>query len=145
MMVFKSWLKKRHNVTSWGGAYLNQPTQLAFSLNQRRHWLMVHRFFWQTYVRRRILVIRGGAYAQFWMDRIMSQAAINMRADEGGIRAMQTDHARRLRSWRAFIMEEFIENYSGEWGRSNKNKNIYIGLPLIPQQLHLLISSGRDL
>ncbi len=31
MMASMSWLGKRQNVTSWGGAYLNQPTQSAFS------------------------------------------------------------------------------------------------------------------
>ncbi len=34
---------------------LNQPTQSAFSLNWQCHWLVVRRFLWQTYVRRRVL------------------------------------------------------------------------------------------
>ncbi len=35
---------------------LNQPTQSTFSLNWRRHWLVVRHFLWQTYVRRRVLL-----------------------------------------------------------------------------------------
>ncbi len=35
---------------------LNQPTQSVFSLNWRRHWLVVRCFLWQTYVRRIVLL-----------------------------------------------------------------------------------------
>ncbi len=36
--------------------FLNQPMQSAFSLNWRHHWLVIRRFFWQTYVHRRVLL-----------------------------------------------------------------------------------------
>ncbi len=49
----------RINLPTFGSTFwinlLNQPTQSAFSLNRRRHWLVV-RYFLQTYVHRIVLL-----------------------------------------------------------------------------------------
>ncbi len=48
------------NLPTFGSIFwinlLNQPTQSAFALNRRCHWLVIRRFFWQMYICRVVLL-----------------------------------------------------------------------------------------
>ncbi len=66
--IFRGWLSHQLpdyltfwiNFSTFGSTFqinlLNQPMQSTFLLNRRRHWLMIRCVFWQTYVRKRVLL-----------------------------------------------------------------------------------------